>query len=284
MVRTGVLFDIDDTLVDLASAMTRALGGSLIEVLPPGALASLGLAAGVPVAGGAGLSAHDAEARRRWLTFSEHFVQDVTGAYDDYLGGRLDFQSMRILRLHRAAEPLGLRIDQELALRWVPRFAQLAETGVTPFPDVQPLLDVLDAHGIPYGAVSNNVEAFQRAKLGYAGLSGITVVVGTDTLGVTKPDPAIFHEGARQLGVLPEECWYVGDNPVVDHDGALAAGLKAVHLDRGVPGSGSSGNSPVPGFVRPAGERRVIHSLSEVPALLGLDAADRESVSAGDAV
>jgi len=282
MVTTGVLFDIDDTLVDLASAMTHALGGSLLEVLPPGALVSLGLEGGVPVADGAGLSPHDAEARRRWLAFSEHFVQDVTGAYDDYLTGRLDFQAMRILRLHRAAEPLGLRIDEDLALRWVLRFAQLAETGVTPFPDVLPMLGVLDARGIPYGAVSNNVEAFQRAKLGYAGLSRIRVVVGTDTLGVTKPDPAIFHEGARQLGVAPEDCWYVGDNPVVDHDGAVAAGLKGVYLDRGVPGSGSSGNSPVPGFVRPAGERLTIRSLSEVPALLGLKEAARESLSVGD--
>ncbi len=284
MVPTGVLFDIDDTLVDLASAMTRALGGSLLEVLPPGALASLGLGSGVPAADGAGLSAHDAEARRRWLAFSEHFVQDVTGAYDDYLTGRLDFRSMRILRLHRAAEPLGLTVDEELALRWVVRFAELAESGVTPFPDVLPVLDLLDAHGIPYGAVSNNVEAFQRAKLGYAGLSCITVVVGTDTLGVTKPDPAIFHEGARRLGVAPGDCWYVGDNPVVDHDGAVAAGLKGVYLDRGIPGSGSSGNSPVPGFVRPAGERLIIHSLSEVPALLGLNDPARESLSVGDAV
>lgn len=282
MVATGVLFDIDDTLVDLASAMTHALGGSLLEVLPPGALASLGLGSGVPA--GDGGSTHDGEARRRWLTFSEHFVQDVTGAYDDYLAGRLDFQAMRVLRLHRAAEPLGLRIEEDLALRWVPRFAQLAETGVTPFPDVLPVLETLDAHGIPYGAVSNNVEAFQRAKLGYAGLSQIAVVVGTDTLGVTKPDPAIFHEGARQLGVASADCWYVGDNPVVDHDGAVAAGLRGVYLDRGVPGSGSSGNSPVPGPARQTGERKVIRSLSEVPALLGLEAAVGESVRVGDVV
>ncbi|MDP5228577.1 MULTISPECIES: HAD family hydrolase [Arthrobacter] len=271
MTATGVLFDIDDTLVDLATAMTDALGGSLTEVLPPGASALLGLGSGIPSMD------DDGEARRRWLAFSEHFVPDVSGTYDDYLAGRLSFEEMRILRLHRAAALLGVTVPDDVAHRWVERFAELAQTGVRPFPDVVQVLDLLDAHGIPYGAVSNNVEDFQRAKLGHAGLSRISVVVGTDTMGVTKPDPAIFREGVRQLGVAVADCWYVGDNPVVDHDGAVAAGLRGVYLDRGVMGSGSSGNSPVPVPARNPGERLTIHGLEELPLLLGL-AASVESV------
>ncbi|MFJ3956954.1 HAD family hydrolase [Arthrobacter sp. NPDC090010] len=264
MTTTGVLFDIDDTLVDLASAMTTALGGSLVETLSPRDARRLGLGAGVP-------AGDDAEEYRLWRTFSEHFVQDLSGSYDDYLAGRLSFVEMRVVRLHRASALLDLAVEDDLAQRWVRRFAELAETGVTSFPDVPPMLDLLDESGIPYGAVSNNVEAFQRAKLGYAGLERIDVVVGTDTLGVTKPDPAIFHEGARLIGVEPADCWYVGDNPVVDHDGSVAAGLRGVYLNRGVSGSGSSGNSPVPGGMRLTGERTMIRSLTELPALLGLD-------------
>ncbi|WP_325050106.1 HAD family hydrolase [Renibacterium salmoninarum] len=101
-----------------------------------------------------------------------------------------------------------------------------------PYADVLPLLDALDTLGIPYGAVSNNVADYQRRKLDLAGLQRISVLVGTDTVGVPKPDPAIFHEGARQLGLEPAFTLYVGDNLVIDALGAASAGLPSVWLNR----------------------------------------------------
>jgi putative hydrolase of the HAD superfamily len=44
-------------------------------------------------------------------------------------------------------------------------------------------------------------------------------------LGIRKPDPAIFLEAARQAGVAPEYCAYVGDNPKRDILGTHNAGF-----------------------------------------------------------
>ena len=77
-------------------------------------------------------------------------------------------------------------------------------------------------------------------KLDAAGLGGIGVLVGTDTVGVPKPDPAIYLEGVRRLGTGPGETLYVGDNRLLDAEGATAAGLLGVWLNRG--------GEPAPGF------------------------------------
>lgn len=56
--------------------------------------------------------------------------------------------------------------------------------------------------------------------------------MGTDTVGVAKPNPAIYLEGVRLLGTEPGETLYVGDNRLLDADGADAAGLVGVWLNR----------------------------------------------------
>jgi putative hydrolase of the HAD superfamily len=50
-------------------------------------------------------------------------------------------------------------------------------------------------------------------------------VVLSSVLGIRKPDPAIYLEAARQAGVEPTRCAYVGDNLKRDVTGARAAGF-----------------------------------------------------------
>lgn len=60
----------------------------------------------------------------------------------------------------------------------------------------------------------------------------MAALVGTDTVNCPKPDPAIFLEGARQLGTDPASTMYVGDNLAVAAEGARDAGLVGVWLNR----------------------------------------------------
>jgi HAD superfamily hydrolase (TIGR01662 family) len=50
------------------------------------------------------------------------------------------------------------------------------------------------------------------------------VVVLSSKVGYRKPGPEIYWEAARRIGVEPEQCVYVGDNPVRDVEGARRAG------------------------------------------------------------
>jgi putative hydrolase of the HAD superfamily len=58
----------------------------------------------------------------------------------------------------------------------------------------------------------------------------LTVLV-SDALGAIKPAAAAFDALVATLGVSRDRAWYVGDNPVGDVAGALAAGLRAVWFD-----------------------------------------------------
>ncbi len=204
----GVLFDIDDTLVDLEYAMTTALREVSEHLLP-----------GLDQPG--------------WERFGRIFTHETTHYYDRYLAGELTFNDQRLLRGRAALGHFGVDLaDGEEAHKWLTAYSQLQPSYVRAFEDVQPLLDQLEAAGVPYGAVSNNVHDYQRAKLDSAGLERVSRLVGTDTVGVAKPEPAIYLEGVRLLGTAPAETLYVGDNRLLDAEGSTAAGLVGVWLNR----------------------------------------------------
>ncbi len=50
-----------------------------------------------------------------------------------------------------------------------------------------------------------------------------TTVILSSKVRLRKPDPAIYLLAARCIGTAPENCAYVGDNPVRDVEGAKAA-------------------------------------------------------------
>lgn len=56
--------------------------------------------------------------------------------------------------------------------------------------------------------------------------------VSAATTGVAKPDRAIFDAAVRAGGAEPHETLHVGDHPEYDVDGARAAGLKTVWVNR----------------------------------------------------
>jgi putative hydrolase of the HAD superfamily len=215
----GVLFDIDDTLVDLEYAMTTALREVSEHLLP-----------GLDQAG--------------WERFGRIFTHETTHYYDRYLAGELTFNDQRLLRGRAALGHFGVDLaDGEEAHQWVTAYGRVQPGYVRAFEDVVPLLDLLDGAGIPYGAVSNNVHDYQRAKLDSAGLERIIRLVGTDTVGVAKPEPAIYLEGVRLLGTDPADTLFVGDNRLLDAEGATAAGLLGVWLNRvGEPAEGFAGH------------------------------------------
>ena len=204
----AVLFDIDETLVDLQSAM-----GSTLQAV------------------GAEDLAHFTAAD--WEAYTSLFAADPKGHYDAYLAGRLSFADQRVLRVQHAREQAGLApLDSDTARGWNEAYETALPQYFRAFDDVAPLLDWLESREIAYGAVSNNVHDYQRAKLDAAGLDRIKVLVGIDTVGAAKPDPAIFHEGVRLLGSEPARTAYVGDNLAVDAMGAHKAGLLGIWLDR----------------------------------------------------
>jgi putative hydrolase of the HAD superfamily len=102
-----------------------------------------------------------------------------------------------------------------------------ARNAVTPYDDVLPGLTRLRERTL-IGSVSNG-----NADLQTIGLSHhFKVSVAAHQLGCAKPDAAIFHAACRELGVVPADAVYVGDDILLDVQGAQRAGLRAVWMNR----------------------------------------------------
>jgi HAD superfamily hydrolase (TIGR01549 family) len=102
-----------------------------------------------------------------------------------------------------------------------------ARNAVIPYDDVVPgLLHLRDS--VLIGSISNG-----NADLQAIGLSHhFKVSVAAHQLGCAKPDAAIFHAACKELGVAPQDAVYVGDDVLLDVQGAQGAGLRAVWLNR----------------------------------------------------
>jgi putative hydrolase of the HAD superfamily len=228
---TGILFDIDNTLIDTSAAMLVAAETALQETVPE--------ATSDVIEAGAAIWLHDAQRR-----------------YEAYLAGELTFVGQRMQRVSDLFLALKLPDPGESGARhWleVYRVAQLEYCVV--YADVGACLRGLD--GLPIGAVSNNDGAWQRQRLHHIGLDRhIRHILGIDDVGAAKPDPAMFHAGCAALGIEPGQVLYVGDSIDADARAASAAGLRGVWLDR-------FDAESTPDDV----ER--ITSLAEIPALVG---------------
>lgn len=102
-----------------------------------------------------------------------------------------------------------------------------------PFPGMEEVLAALRGRGLKLGIVSNGETTLQWRNIDALGLQMDAVLI-SQAEGVRKPDAAIFSRAAGRLGVTPEQCLFVGDNPVADVLGARKAGMQAVWFDNGM--------------------------------------------------
>jgi len=100
------------------------------------------------------------------------------------------------------------------------------------FPDVPEALAQLRARGLRLGVVSNFDDRLGAivSSLGLAPM--LDAVVPSTRAGAAKPDPAIFRVALARLGASPAETLHAGDAVGADVEGARAAGLHAVLIDR----------------------------------------------------
>jgi putative hydrolase of the HAD superfamily len=205
----GVLFDLDGTLADTASAER--------EAWPK--LAAL-LASYVP---GADL---DELHSRYHAAFERHWV--------DYLSGRIGFADYRRRRLAEALAPWG-GVDDALfeAYRLEKRRAL---ERLRLFEDAVATLRILRRAGLPVCLLTNGPSELQRAKLAITMLEPeLDAIAISEEIGAAKPDAAAFRHAAGLIGCSPAEVAMVGDSPEADIAGATGAGVPlSVLVTRGL--------------------------------------------------
>jgi phosphoglycolate phosphatase len=105
------------------------------------------------------------------------------------------------------------------------------------FDGVQQLIAALAQQGVPWGVVTNKSMRFTAPLTKAMPLfASARTVVGGDSTPHPKPHPAPLLEAARQVGVKPIECVYVGDD-ARDVQAGRAAGMGTVAATYGYLGS-----------------------------------------------
>lgn len=216
--------------------------GTLIELRPPWPALVTELAA-------RGVTVTEDEARVALLAEMAYY----RAHHDEATGEReLDALRDRCTEVLREALPAAARGADDL------RGALLASLRFEPYPEVPAVLEELGRMGVARVVVSN-WDVSLHGVLEQTGLAPLLdgAVISAEE-GVAKPDPAIFARALRLVGVGPEEALHVGDTAEADVAGALAAGLRAVLVDRDGTGSPAAVSGAetmaslagLPGFVR----------------------------------
>jgi HAD superfamily hydrolase (TIGR01549 family) len=195
----AVLFDLDDTLWPIGPVIAQA--EQTVH---------------------AWLQAHAPEVARRFSIDSlRQARRALLARQPEY---HLDLGALRRAGLHAAFAEAG-EDSAKVELAMLEFFA--ARNAVLPFDDVLPGLERLKRHAL-VGSVSNGNADLQAIGLAHH----FSVSVAAHQLGCAKPDPAIFHEACRRLQVSPLDAVYVGDDVLLDVQGAQRAGLRAVWMNR----------------------------------------------------
>lgn len=98
----------------------------------------------------------------------------------------------------------------------------------TLFPGMAELLDELEDKGVAWGVVTNKPARFTNPLLELLGLTQRAAsIVSGDTCPHPKPHPEPLLCAAREIGVAPQSCLYVGDAER-DIEAARAAGMPAL--------------------------------------------------------
>ena len=199
---TGTLFDVARPLGDAYSELAREFGG----VIDPDTMTDrfrTAFADSPPIAfpGLRGVDLDSAE-RGWWRTVVERVTREAGGVpeFEPYFDR---------LYAHYASAP-AWRV----------------------FPEVPGVLAALRERGLRLAVVSN-FDSRLPPLLDTLGLAPFfDAVVCSGAVGTAKPDVAIFAHALAALGVEAHEALHVGDSRVNDYDGARAAGIEALLVDR----------------------------------------------------
>ena len=131
----------------------------------------------------------------------------------------------------RICEYLGLTASPFAAAELFDRFAHAEAWEV--YPDVEETLLELRRRGLLLAIISNWDDRLPVLLEDLRLLRYFDTVVFSAECGVEKPHAEIFDTCVGRLGVArPQQVLHVGDSQREDVEGAVAAGLKALRIDR----------------------------------------------------
>ena len=199
-VARAVLFDLDDTLFD----HRRSARAALTEV-------------------------HRVHGRGTDLdAFERQHNTYLEVMHVEVLAGRIGLDDARRERFRRVFASLGVTLGDAAVDAAASAYRSGYLVARRALDGAAELLLAVRPHA-RIGIVTNNLLDEQRDKLEYCGLaSSVDVLIASEDVGVSKPDPGIFEIALSRIGVAASDAVMVGDSWANDVAGAVNAGIRAV--------------------------------------------------------
>ncbi len=152
--------------------------------------------------------------------------EDMGSRWEKYPEVRVEQVFRNICKSHALWEIDEIRLGAEASRSF--RAASLRRFQA--FPQSLRLLNELQSY--PKVIVSNGQRVFSEPEARYLGLyDQFSHIIFSSDFGHKKPDPRIFLEAAKRLGLEPEEIMCIGDNFDNDVIPASRLGMKAMHIE-----------------------------------------------------
>ena len=202
-----VLSDLDDTLFDHTRATRDALAA--VRAFMPGLDA---------------WSSEELHARHAEILEVLHL---------EVVAGRIALDDARIERFRQLLVAGGIERASDHAPAVARRYREEYQLASGPVAGAVELLTKLKHVGAAIVIVTNNIVTEQRLKLARCGLADfVDELVTSEEVGVAKPDVRIFQAALDRARVAPAAAVMFGDAWATDIEGALAAGIRPVWLNR----------------------------------------------------
>lgn len=126
-----------------------------------------------------------------------------------------------------------------------------------PLPGVLELVAALERRAIAWAIATSSRKAQVAGSVAALKLGREPLIVDASHVKHAKPEPDLLLFAAREIGVEPAGCWYIGD-ATWDMVSAVAAGMLAIGV--------TAGSAVGPSVLEGAGAAAVVETLEDVAA------------------
>lgn len=128
-----------------------------------------------------------------------------------------------------------------------------------PLPGIGRLIDVLERRSIVWAIATSSRKEQVATSVAALGLRSEPTIVDASHVRHAKPEPDLLLLAAKELGVAPDACWYIGDS-TWDMVSAVAAGMIAIGV--------TAGSAVDARTLEGAGAAAVVGSLEELASAI----------------
>ncbi len=162
--------------------------------------------------------------------FIETYTRNNHQLWAEYHIGKITKAALREERFKKTFLDLGLH-PEVIPVGFEDDYVKLCPTKTNLFPDAHETLQYLQSKYTLH-LISNGFSESQDIKISKTNIGGyFQHIIISETIGVNKPDKAIFEHALKLASTTKEESLMIGDSLEADVRGALNFGMDAIYFN-----------------------------------------------------